>query len=57
MQSQPLHSDALDRQETRLKQTRVERKCETKRLESLRAKLQIQLKATERGPARVHPAA
>jgi len=57
VQSQPLHSDALDRQKMSLKQTRMERESESKRLEKLRAKLQIQLKAAECRIARVHPAA
>ena len=57
MKSQPLRSEFLDSQETRLKETRIERDSETKRLEKLRAKLQIQLKAAEYHSARVHPAA
>ena len=57
MQSQPLHSDAQDRQEIRLKQTRLEREYERQRLEKLRAKLRIQLRAADYRPSRLHPAA
>jgi len=54
MQPQPLQSSVLERAEIRLKQARLERESETRRLEKLREKLQMQLKARDSRPVRVH---
>ena len=54
LQPQPLQSSVLERAKIRLKQARLERESETRRLEKLREKLQMQLKAGDSRPARVH---
>lgn len=57
MKSQPLHSIRLDQPEIRLRETRLERESEKRRLEKLRAKLQkVQLTLTACRAQRVHPA-